>query len=72
MPLQETGELTTYTLARLSQAASPGEWEKYPGQRSAPLMLKAGQRVLLEATSTNAAATGVLQVGVRVPGSGPR
>ncbi len=70
--LQDTGDAATVLLAKLGQPAAAGEWERYPSQKSTPLALTAGQKVLLEAVSSNTAAAGTLQVGVRVPGSSPK
>ncbi len=62
----------TALLARLTQPAAAGEWERHGSQRSGNVYLEAGERILLEAISSNQAASGALQVGVRVPGSEPR
>jgi predicted NAD-dependent protein-ADP-ribosyltransferase YbiA (DUF1768 family) len=51
---------------------SADEWTKFDSQRSAPLLLAAGQQVLLEAAHCNQWGAGIAQVGVIAPSDKPR
>ncbi len=59
-------------LANVPVWTSMDEWTKFPTQRSAPLLLVAGQPVLLEAVHCNQWSAGLGQVGVIVPSDQPR
>lgn len=55
-------------MATLNSWVPLDTWDAYPAQKGAPLLLTAGQRVLLTAASCNSMGAGAIQVGLQLPG----
>lgn len=54
-------------IAFVPQAVGPNEWEKHPSQKSAPVVLRAGQRCYVEAIYKQGPGAGFLAVGWQLP-----